>query len=223
MENTYTTFGNMWTTTTSTGYVNTIPTANTAGVSPPLRPMTPPDPQVSNMEVPSNSAPQAAARGPVPKLSESFLRPMKNTFACRSENGLLYDYYPIVVKPGPSENLLLFVKAPPVIKDGVVTLNKEQYQVTIQDILRGRIRVATKLTTATNARNSRTTTPSTAGPRPGGTGNPISNNEQYGADDTLGIEVDKAADMAWEEQVGTLLSTVYSKEGRWEVERTPQS
>lgn len=221
MANTYTTYSNLWTTTTTStrAYVNGIPTANTTGSPVPPRPMTPPETLASDVD-PLTEAIQSTPTGPVPKLTESFLRPMKNTFACRSDNGLLYDYYSISVKPGPSENLLIFVKAPPVVKEGVVTLNKEQYQVTVQDILRGRIRVANKFTAATTARNSRISASSIAEPRPGGSSNAVPNNEQHGANDAPWYEVDKAADVAWEEQVGTLLSTVYSKEGQWEIERT---
>lgn len=149
-----------------------------------------------------------------PKESKGALEPVKDTYAV--ENGVLYDYYPIKLGDRKGDYVTI-MKLPPVLKPGYVTYQKELYKVELRDFLRGRVNVGTNFKYVP-AEPGATTEPE---PANGAVDNASVSAEQQGASPDPGIQIDQAVDMAWEEQIRTLL-TLDDPEAQWEFETASQ-
>ena len=155
-----------------------------------------------------------------PKLTRSTLDLINNTYVV--QNGMMYDYYPISIKDGEATGNYLQIDISPGVKaPGFVTYKKSMYEVPIRDLVRRRIDVR-RVITKDNTREK--------APRPAADKLPHIaredgvqlNPEQLAASDLIGDEVSKAADMAWEDQVNALLTTLHTEEGEeFEIEVAP--
>jgi len=143
-----------------------------------------------------------------PKWTRSALDRINNTSVVR--NNLLYEYYPIECEPFKEGDKFIKLKlSPGKISDGIIIVGKELYDVSVRDLYRRRINVAKRHAASVdvnvdepakrrNPRNTRSI-PDTVESRPS---------------ELFGSEVSEAADLAWEDQVQTLLYTLHSEEGQ---------
>jgi hypothetical protein len=136
----------------------------------------------------------------------------------------LFHYFPIKLNVSEledtSKKFVSLIKSPPILIDGFIISNRRAFEVTSEDILRGRICKSTEFTIERNDNDPTTDKTSSTAFNTAVFG---SSNEHsvIGATD---MEVREVADQAWQEQVGTLLDTLSSKEGgEWIVEEAPQS
>jgi hypothetical protein len=155
-----------------------------------------------------------------PKWSRGALDLINNTYVVR--NSLLYEYYPISVLPYKDTDPFIKLEVSPgVISEGVAVFGGKAYDVSVSDLFRRRI----------NVRKQRLSTPDD---NVGETGK--SNGEskerrevqdhtnEQRLSDLFGDEVSEVADMAWENQVDSLLQTFHSQEGEeFEITSTTQS
>lgn len=151
-----------------------------------------------------------------PKESKGALEPVTNTFAV--QNGMLWDYYPIKLGDRKGDYVAI-VKLPPVLKEGYATYQKKLFKVTFKDFLRSRVNVGQPAYTAepgTDDESGSTEQPKLV------TVKPAVNSEQCRTDDTFGVQINEAADVAWQEQVRALLY-LDDPEAEWEFETAPQS
>lgn len=144
-----------------------------------------------------------------PRWSRGALDLINNTYVVR--NNLLYEYYPISVLPyKDTDSFLKLEISPGVISSGVAIVDDKVYDVSLEDLYRRRI----------NVKKQRLSTPDV---NVGGTdesngtskghGKVKSNTDQQGLSDLFGDEVSEAADVAWEDQVDSLLQVFHSQEG----------
>jgi hypothetical protein len=157
-----------------------------------------------------------------PKESKSTLEPMPHTFAV--ENGLVYDYYPIKLGLRLGDYIAI-QKLPPVMKEGFVTYQKRLYKVTFRDFFRSRVNVGQPAyTPARNDDGASTSRSTIVDPSPSSdvAATPASVGDQQGSESTFGLQINQAADLAWEDQIRTLLF-VDDPQEEWIIETAPQS
>lgn len=151
-----------------------------------------------------------------PKESKEVLEPTKGTLAV--ENGLLYDYYSISFgeQQGPFVSIK---KLPPVFKEGFVTYQKKLYKVGFRDFLRSRVNVGqpAHVPAARNADNGNSA--ASAPPDVAATSGP---GNQPRVDSVVELQVQQAADLAFEDQVRALLYAADPEE-EWDYQTAPQS
>lgn len=146
-----------------------------------------------------------------PKWSRGTLDVINNTFVVR--NGLIYEYYPISVRPYKAgSNFIEFETSPGIVSDGIAIVGKKLYKVTVADLFRRKINVNKREDT-----DDRSSTSKSATKAKSAKSKTISNKQ--GSIEAFGSDVSKTADLAWEDQIDTLLETFYTKEGE-EVEIT---
>jgi len=127
-------------------------------------------------------------------------------------NGLVYDYYPIAIKPGSNAKFILLDVSPPVIEPGILIVDKVMYDVSIQELLRRKINV-----------NKRRQPEITKSVETSTTSQPIQYTNESESGELIGNEELQAINMAWNEQVGALLEDVYPETGDIEIAEPPQS
>lgn len=147
-----------------------------------------------------------------PKESKGVLEPTSNTFAIQA--GMLYDYYTIRFgrKIGPYVEIQ---KLPPVISEGYVTYQKKLFRVTLKDYFRSRVNVEqpayTIPTSNTNDGNGSSVPEHSASSVVAAS----VDLKQPRTESDAGFQVDKAVDLAWEDQIRALLY-VEDPEAEWE-------
>lgn len=135
-----------------------------------------------------------------------------------------FHYFPIKVDASDLNNsdkkFIRLIKSPPVLIDGYLISNKRAFEISSDDILRGRVCKCKEIPLEIS--NDSTTSNS---PTDGSASSPVfTHPNQLGSIDGVELEVSEAADAAWSEQVGTLLHSLSSQEGgEWVVEETAQS
>lgn len=145
----------------------------------------------------------------VPKMSSPTLDIKNNYYLVKT--GLLYNYYPIKVKPfTEDDNIIWFEKTPPVLMEGIVIVGKKPYHVTTQDLMRGVIRksravavakrekVDGKSESVTSIKSLRQT---------------LQHPDEQRVSREASVEILEDANAAWEEQIGALLDSFAAKEG----------
>lgn len=127
-----------------------------------------------------------------PKESKGTLEPMANTIAVA--NGMLFDYYAIKLgeKKGPFVEL---IKVPPLIVEGFVTVGKQLYVVGFKDYIRRRVNVSSpyRAAVATNQSTANDVVET------------VSNRDQSTVSQCADPAIDQAANLAWKEQIDSLL------------------
>lgn len=156
----------------------------------------------------------------IPKMSSPKLEIKNNHYVVKV--GLLYNYYPIKVSYREDSPIMHFEKTPPVLMEGVAVVNKKAYHVTTKDLQRLIVRksrevVAEAKREKVNGNNAET----------GSTGS-VHETVQYsnkpGVSGEASMEILETADNAWQEQIGTLLNLISSKEGEeWVISDSAQS
>jgi hypothetical protein len=151
-----------------------------------------------------------------PKWSRGSLDVINNTFVV--QNGMIYEYYPISVKPYDKDDKFIELEISPGIRSpGKAIIAKNVYDVSLADLERRRINVSKRINEEVG-RNTSDTASKAKSSKP-----KASNNEQRSVP-VSGRELTKAADVAWEDQVESLLETFYSKEGEeFEITGSAQS
>jgi hypothetical protein len=151
---------------------------------------------------------------PSPKAVKPDLVPMANTIAM--ENGLFFEYYPVKFGVELGQYVQL-TKLPPVLKEGYVTFNKKLYKLTLQDLIRRRLNVG---------QPSYGTEPTPTEPGKPNTLPKVvrtsSDNIESDTSQLAEIQICQDADMAWTEQVHTLLHTIDPEE-EWDYSSLTQS
>jgi hypothetical protein len=164
----------------------------------------------------------------VPKMSLPSLEPKTNVYVV--PEGGLYHYYSIRIKEDTiGKPIMRFEKAPPILMDGIVILNRtSMYQVSHEDILRGIVRASNKIIIERDSNGSATSESNPCETDATSSSNvphaPVQYQVERGTVGASDVEIDQAADDAWEEQVESLLCHVSAKEGgEWEVSDVAQS
>lgn len=171
-----------------------------------------------------------------PKLSKPTLE-IKNNYFIVHDKGL-FNYFAIKIDPDTLDlNVMRFEKAPPVLVDGVLILNRKLYEVPAQDLVRGIVRKSREIKVERD--NHGSATPNSVEPVINTSGSEtqavvekesssdrssaVRYNIEQGVIDPAELEIAKAADAAWEDQIHSLLDLVSSQEGgEWEVESVAQ-
>jgi hypothetical protein len=156
-----------------------------------------------------------------PKWTRAALDVINNTYVVKKD--LLYEYYPIECAPlKAGDKFIKLVKSPGIISGGTAIVGKQLYSVSLWDLLRRRINVSKQ--------QRRSTTDDNIGERVTATKKSKSStkskadSKQSGSGQIFGVEVSEAADMAWEDQVHSLLQTIHTEEGEeLEITRSTQS
>lgn len=169
----------------------------------------------------------------MPKMSKTTLEIRKNYYVV--PDGDLFHYFPLkVVDENTERPIFRIEKSPSVLMEGIAILGKRLYRVPVQDLMRGVIRKSREIQPAnrvnSNGSTGNTTNPATLpGTGNGAVSNPTgsavsADNNQHGTSSDVDLEVCEAADLAWEEQIQSLLSFISEKEGgEWQVENPAQS
>lgn len=144
----------------------------------------------------------------VPKMSSATLDIKDNYYLVKT--GLLYNYYPIKVKPyGADDAIIRFEKSPPVLMEGIVIVGKKPYHVTPQDLMRQIIRksreVAVPKRDKVNGKSRAASTSTVC--------ETLQHSDQQSVVRKTEMEVLKDADAAWAEQIGALFDIISEKEG----------
>lgn len=153
-----------------------------------------------------------------PMWSRGALDVVNNTYVVR--NGLLYEYYPIACKPRkPEDKFIKLEISPGIIAPGIAIVGKQLYDVSVDDLFRRRINVSKRHTTidANVGRTVRTKkTKSIAEPK--------TSADEQGSSTNIRNEISEVTDMAWQNQVDSLLQVISAKEGEeFEITGTSQS
>ena len=169
----------------------------------------------------------------VPKMSLPTLEVRKNYYVV--PDGRQFHYFPIKVIDDANRPIIRFEKRPPVVMEGIGIVGKKLYWVPVQDLTRGIIRRFREITPAKRARDgssgntaiTRTSTgPSGENPAVNRSDVDLTSSDriQRRSSTDPGLEINQAADVAWEEQIDTLLSLLSEKEGgEWELSGPAQS
>lgn len=144
-----------------------------------------------------------------PKETRSSLEPVPNTLAV--SNGSNFDYY--AIKLGSAVNgYIPILKMPPIIAEGYITYSKKLYRLTYRDFFRRRLNVnqpsysPTPAITNSNADSANPSSPVGAMVEAG------INNLQSGLIESSELQLIEDANLAWKEQVGTLLHSIDPEE-----------
>lgn len=168
----------------------------------------------------------------LPKMSIPTLEVRKNYYVI--PDGQQYHYFPIKVTDD-GRPIIRFEKAPPVLMEGIAIVGDpwrkiKLFKVPIQDLMRGVIRKSREIKPANRVKANGSSGIATNQP---GTDNSegayaptrrdrvdanVQHKDQQGLEDGLEVEVCQAADLAWTEQIDTLLGFISEKEGEaWEI------
>lgn len=146
-----------------------------------------------------------------PRVTKSTLDAKSRTVSFVILNGMFYDYYSMKVSKEPISPSGLFhriEKLPAVLADGLVIFNKKIYAVSRKDLLRRRINVSTEYSIPVQQPVAATTI------------EPIV--EQPVTHNPAGFEVLEDANVAWDEQVRSLLHAHDPEAWYWETESSAQ-
>jgi hypothetical protein len=165
----------------------------------------------------------------LPKLTSNDFK-LKNNYYVVS-NGEVFNYYPIKVVERADGPIISFEKTPPVILEGLAIVGKKVYKVTVDDLLRRIIRksreVNLEVENGSNANQSEPATPVAEVIESPVAGNKtVQRTDERGLSREAEVEIGKAADAAWTNQIRALLVALSEEEGseeEWEITNTSQS
>lgn len=154
-----------------------------------------------------------------PKWTRGALDVINNTYVV--QNGLLFEYYPISCVPhADSDKFIKLQISPGVMVPGIAIVGKKLYDMSLEDLFRRRINVA--------KRHGRTDDANVVKSSPAKKTEDSTKLSTDSNESTLGKlfggEIDKVADLAWQNEIDTLLQTFYEEEGEeFEVTSSSQS
>lgn len=151
-----------------------------------------------------------------PKHTSHELKPLANTFATMV--GTEFHYFGI--KLGERKgNFVELLQNPPMIADGFVTFERKLYRVNKTDIFKGKVNVSSPVDAGPE---SKPTTIHEPGTEQSGSSKPetvepvtVTDSNESGIDGYFRLSVDEDVDLAWTEQIGTLLR-IEDPEADWE-------
>lgn len=147
-----------------------------------------------------------------PKETRTTLALVPNTLAV--QNGSNFDYYAIKLG-GVVNGYLQILKMPPIIAEGYITHNRKLYKLTYRDFFRRRLNVTQPSYSPTSAitnSNANISTPGDSSSTVGAMVEASVNNIQSGPVESVELQLIEIANMAWKEQVGTLLHSIDPEE-----------
>lgn len=152
----------------------------------------------------------------IPKFSSSSLVAKAGYLAV--EEGSVYNYYPLNIG-NVQGNFAEIDKLPPVLMPGYVTVNGQVYQVTLKDLQRRRINVGSAPITVVEPTSSRNSSkPRTQRVLAQTSTNP----NQSGTDAVSEFQINEDVDLAWKNQIESILY-IEDPEAEWEfLEDTAQ-
>lgn len=177
--------------------------------------------------------------GNVPKMSTTTLELKKNFYVVH--DGTHFHYFPVKIQESGDAPILRFEKSPPILMEGVVIVGQPKstkcrvYRVPVNDLIRGVIRKSREIkpTNRVSANdgsegsntNDNSVVTQEADKSSRGLGESVVHAaNKSGALEAAEMEISKAADIAWEDQIGTLLHHISSQEGaEWEIAGDSQS
>ena len=164
----------------------------------------------------------------VPKYTKSTFELKANYFVV--EQGGQYHYFPVKIDPDTAEReVMRMVTRPPLLLQGHVIFGRKVYEVSVSDTLRGIVR---KSSLVLQGRANGNTRGASATRDPSAPTNPdlrtstdsSADTDEHGISRDAGLEIEQAADLAWQEQTRSLLEALHQEEGgEWEIADTPQS
>jgi hypothetical protein len=178
----------------------------------------------------------------MPKMSIPTLEVKKNFYVI--PDGEQYHYFAIKLAEGMDRPVMRFDKGPPVLMEGIVIVGAvgrptKLYHVPIQDLMRGIIRKSREIKPAnrvTGNGSPGTATSTSPTELTEGTqsenvslisesvGNTLQSGYESRISSTPEMEISQAANLAWTEQIDSLLSFISEKEGcEWEIADPAQS
>ena len=155
-----------------------------------------------------------------PKWSRGALDLINNTYVVR--NGLLYEYYPISVYSYKDTDIFIKLElSPGVMSSGVAIIDGKIYDVDLRDLFRRRINVKKQRLHATDVNVGDRGKSSKENEKPK---HVKDYSDQQRLSELFGDEISQAADLAWEDQIDSLLQAVHAQEGEeFEVTNPTQS
>lgn len=137
-----------------------------------------------------------------PKESKGSLETLPNTFAV--QNGVLYDYYSI--KFGERRGDFVDIhKLPGVMKEGFVTYQKNLYRVSLKDYLRSKVNVGQSPYVPPSTLNDGGRELTAANKPTSNVGKLRIDSGQLGSLGDLDVQIEQAANLAFEDQIRALL------------------
>jgi hypothetical protein len=154
-----------------------------------------------------------------PKWSRGALEAINNMYVVR--NGLLFEYYPFsVIDFTEKDKFIKFEISPGIISPGIAVVEGNFYDVSLDDLFRRRINVGKRHIHAADDNVGRRT--SSKKSKESRVAKEDSDKSRFS--EVFGDEVSEAADVAFEDQVDSLLQTILAKEGEeFEITGTTQS
>lgn len=143
----------------------------------------------------------------------------------------LYHIFPIQIEGNEDAPILRFEVSPPVLMEGIAVFRKNFYRVTLEDLQRGIIRKSRLIDLSKRAVNGNGTSGGDPVPSPSnisesGAVSPLGTELQSGSGESRSsqdspLEIAKAIDATWNDQIGALLGYLSEKEGEeWEISET---
>ena len=141
----------------------------------------------------------------LPRYSKTTLEPLLNMHIV--ENQGYYEYYPVVLNR-LNPKFVRIARSSPILKDGYISFEKNIYKVTIADIIKGKLNVEHPIPRSSISTNTRPIS------------SDVATSDQTGLERrstrSLEFQVDKDADLAWQEQTLELLH-LEDPEAQWEL------
>lgn len=153
----------------------------------------------------------------LPKYTEDTLVIRNNYFVVT--NGVVFNSYPIKVFPSEeSSPLIRLDKNPPVLLEGYAIIGRKLYLVPMQDLLRKVIRKSREIKKETTNEPGNTEPKSLSTIARAFKSSIVPSDDEQRTNDAADLEISKAADATWEDQIGTLHDNPFEEEEDWEVQ-----
>lgn len=134
-------------------------------------------------------------------------------------NGEIFNYYPIKTYTDSKESpLIRFERLPPIILEGYAIVGKKIYLVPVQDLQRKIIRKSKEITRDTQNATDATNPQSISTLIGSIQSSVVSNGDESEFGGLTEMEITKAADVAWSDQIGALYNDPFEEEDDWEVQ-----
>ncbi len=148
---------------------------------------------------------------------------LKNNYYVVTD-GHAFSYYNVKIFPDEGGPLLRFEKSPPIRMEGLLITDGKIYRVSADDLSRLIIRKSKEIKGLLNGTDSNSTTTETVSLDSLGNST-IPSEVEFGINQANELEISKAADLAWQNEIGSLLSAISEKEGiedgEWEITDNP--
>ncbi len=149
---------------------------------------------------------------------------VETTFVLRNNffvvtNGEIFNYYPIkVLASNDASSLIRLERAPPVLLEGYAIIGKKIYIVPLQDLQRKIIRKSREIKRDTQNDSTEPAAKSVSTLTDAVQSVALPDYLKSGLIDLTELEISKAADATWKDQIGTLYDNPFEEENDWEIQ-----